>query len=49
MKMFFDNGGFEKLWTSLESEYKDKPGYKLHYVNAWEMYLKIKDISSDEY
>jgi len=45
MKMFFDNGGFESLWNDLEDRYKDKEGYSLHYVDAWEMYLKIKELS----
>ena len=48
MKMFFENGGFDTLWTSLEREYKDKLGYKLHYLNAWEMYLKVKTICTGE-
>ncbi len=35
------NGGFERLWTSIENLYRDRPGYALHYVTAWEMYRKI--------
>lgn len=45
MKMFFDDGGFETLWSALEEEYKEKDGYKLHYMDAWQMYLKLKELS----
>lgn len=45
MKMFFHDGGFDKLWSMLEDKYKDKPGYRLHYVTAWEMYNKIKQLA----
>ena len=35
-------GGFEALWGSLEALYRDRPGYALHYVSAWEMYARIE-------
>jgi len=35
------NGGFEKLWSELEARYRDRPGYALHYVSAWEMYETV--------
>jgi len=35
-------GGFESLWGSLGALYRDRPGYALHYVSAWEMYCKIE-------
>lgn len=47
MEMFFTHGGFETLWSSLESLYKDKPEYTLHYLNAWQMYEKIKQLASN--
>lgn len=45
VNMFFNNGGFNTLWTSLEEKYVNKPDYKLHYVTAWEMYTKINSLS----
>ena len=44
--MFFDLGGFETLWTEFEAQYKDKPGYTLHYVTAWEMYQKTLELTA---
>lgn len=35
-------GGFDALWGSLGTLYRDRPGYALHYVSAWEMYGKIE-------
>ncbi|MFK5947645.1 MAG: hypothetical protein QM500_02600, partial [Methylococcales bacterium] len=46
-KMFFELNGFENLWSLLEKQYKDREGYSLHYVSAWDMYQKIKSISSN--
>ena len=43
-KMFFEDGGFENLWSELEEQYKNKSGYTLHYVNAWQMYQKIENL-----
>lgn len=31
------DGGFDRLWTALEERFRDRPGYSLHYVSAWEM------------
>ena len=45
MDMLF-SGGFETLWTALESRFRDTPGYRLHYVSAWEMYKKIHELAS---
>ncbi len=44
MQMLF-NGGFDKLWTELEKQYRDGPECSLHYVTAWEMYNKIKQLA----
>lgn len=37
-------GGFEHLWSELERRFRDRPGYALHYVSAWEMYEKIHSL-----
>lgn len=38
------NGGLDTLWTELEREYRDRPGNVLHYVTAWEMVTKIREL-----
>lgn len=38
-------GGLETLWNALEAQYRDRPGYSLHYVTAWEMYEKIRELA----
>ena len=45
-KMFFADQGMEKLWNMLEARYTHNDHYALHYVNAWEMYTHIKNLSS---
>lgn len=30
-------GGMDLMWTELERQFRDRPGYQLHYVTAWEM------------
>ena len=45
-EMFFENNGFDILWSLLEKQFRDREGYSLHYVTAWEMYEKIKKISN---
>jgi len=47
MRMFFDDRGFENLWDILETKYKNSNDYTLHYVSAWEMYCKIKDLATN--
>lgn len=42
--MFF-GGGLERLWSALEQRFK-RPGYRLHYVSAWEMYAKIRELAA---
>lgn len=39
------NGGLETLWKALESEYRDRNGFSLHYVTAWQMYNKVKELA----
>jgi hypothetical protein len=38
-------GGLETVWGCLEAEYRDRPGYQLRYVSAWEMYCSIREIT----
>lgn len=45
MKMLFENGGFDMLWTELERQYRDREGCQLHYMTAWEMVEKIRDLA----
>lgn len=45
MKMLFDNGGLDTLWTELERQYRDGNGCSLHYVTAWEMVAKIRELA----
>ncbi|MEP7155930.1 MAG: hypothetical protein ABI905_09155 [Betaproteobacteria bacterium] len=44
MDMLF-SGGFDTLWQSLETRFRDRPGYRLHYLSAWEMYQKIRQLA----
>ena len=48
MEMLFD-GGFETLWTSLESLYRDTPDYRLHYVTARQMYEQIRNLAKPDH
>jgi hypothetical protein len=47
-RMLFEEGGFETLWSALEAQFRDRPGYTLHYVSAWEMYEKIRELALAE-
>ena len=38
------DGGMDGLWTELAQRFRDRPGYALHYVTAWEMYEKIRSL-----
>jgi len=38
-------GGLETLWNALEAEYRDREGFRLHYVSAWQMYNKVKELA----
>lgn len=42
------NGGFETLWSELERQYRDRDGCCLHYVTAWEMYRRIRQLAQGE-
>ena len=41
------NGGLETLWAELERQYRDLAGCRLHYVIAWEMYSKVRAITTE--
>ena len=38
-------GGLDRLWSALEKEFRDRPGSRLRYVTAWEMYTSIRDVA----
>lgn len=42
------DGGFERLWTELAKRFRDRPGYSLHYVTAWEMSEKIQSLCTQK-
>ena len=44
-RMLFD-GGFERLWSELERQYRDRDGCTLHYVTAWQMYSKVRELAA---
>ena len=41
-------GDFDRLWTLLEERYRDRPGYRLRYVTAWEMYQTALDMAAKQ-
>jgi hypothetical protein len=45
MRMLFDEGGFETLWSELERQYRRDADHTLRYVTAWEMYGAIKSLA----
>lgn len=45
MEMLF-GGGFETLWSELERQYRDREGCQLHYVTAWDLYAKLKELTA---
>ena len=45
MDMLF-TGGFATLWSALEERFRDRPGYRLHYMSAWEMYQKVRELAA---
>lgn len=46
MQMLFD-GGLDLLWSELENQYRrDAEECTLHYVTAWEMYSKIRELAT---
>ena len=45
MDMLF-SGGFDTLWNALEERFRDRCGYRLHYMTAWEMYEKVRELAS---
>jgi len=45
MDMLF-GGGFDTLWSALEGRFRDRPGYRLHYVSAWEMVGRVRELAT---
>ena len=39
-------GGLESLWRTLEARFRDAPGWRLHYVTAWEMYEAVRALAT---
>jgi hypothetical protein len=39
-------GGLERMWNALEADFRDRPGYQLRYVSAWEMYDIIRKLAT---
>jgi len=39
-------GGFSSLWSELERQYRDTVGCQLHYVTAWEMYERVRELAT---
>ena len=46
LRMLFEEGGFDVLWSELERQYRDRGGCQLHYVTAWEMVSKIRELAT---
>lgn len=46
IEMLFGAEGFDLLWSELERQYRDRAGCQLHYVTAWEMVQKIRDLAA---
>jgi len=44
LEMFFDQRGFDRLYSGLEREFRDSDDYDLHYLSAWEMYQRIRSL-----
>lgn len=38
-------GGFDTMWSALEERFRDLPGCRLHYVTAWEMYCRVRQLA----
>jgi len=45
MRMLFDEGGFERLWTELERRYRVDADHTLRYVTADEMVARIRSLA----
>ena len=48
LRMFFDDGGFDTLFGCLESAFRDREGYCLHYQSAWEMYCTVAALCREQ-
>jgi len=45
MRMLFDEGGFDRLWTELERQYRVDADHTLRYVTAGEMVARIRALA----
>lgn len=45
MQMLFDRGGFDRLWSELERQYRVDAGHTLRYVTAAEMVAKVRELA----
>jgi hypothetical protein len=45
MQMLFDQGGFERLWSELERQYRVDADHTLRYVTAGEMVARIRELA----
>lgn len=45
MDMLFDNGGFDQLWNGLAERFRDRAGYRLHYVTARQLYERLRQLA----
>lgn len=46
IEMLFGAQGFELLWSELERQYRDREGCQLHYVTAWQMVCKVRELAT---
>ena len=45
MRMLFDEGGFDRLWSELERQYRVDERHTLRYVTAAEMVARIRELA----
>ena len=38
-------GGLSTMWTELERQFRDRPGFELRYLSCWEMYEQIRALA----
>lgn len=41
-RALLDDGGLDGMWSLLEDRFRDREGWSLHYVSAWEMTTRIQ-------
>ena len=45
LEMLLEGGGYETLWEELERQYRDVAGWELHYVTAWQLYRRVRELA----